>query len=66
MQMPVEIVPDHSDIFRLEFGYLLQAFVLRQAADEKPNATSCYSNLSQLSPSQRPAMDKMKSAITVK
>ena len=29
-QMPVEIVPDHSNIFRLEFARLLQAFVLRQ------------------------------------
>lgn len=44
MQMPVEIVPDHSNIFRLEFGKLLQAFVLRQAQkDQKaiPDPDTC-------------------------
>lgn len=66
MQMPVQIVPDHSDIFRLEFGYLLQAFVLRQAADEKPDANACYSHPSQLIEKQRPAIEKMKNTITVK
>jgi hypothetical protein len=32
MQMPVEIAPDHTTIFRAQFGELLQAFILRGSA----------------------------------
>jgi hypothetical protein len=45
MEMPVEIVPDHSNIFRVQFGALLQAFVLRQSqVDETqiPDPAHCY------------------------
>jgi hypothetical protein len=48
MEMPVEIVPDHSNIFRLEFAMLLQAFVLRQAQinpDERPHENTCYADV---------------------
>jgi hypothetical protein len=44
MQMPVEIVPNHTDIFRLQFGALLQAFVLRQYQvnpEQPPDSTTC-------------------------
>ena len=47
MQMPVAIVPNHTDIFRLEFAYLLQAFVLRQAQTDKnqvPDPDTCYTD----------------------
>jgi pimeloyl-ACP methyl ester carboxylesterase len=62
MQMPVQIVPDHSNIFRTEFGLLLQSFVLRQSADIKPDPDKCYS----LPPEQLPNMMNMKGSITVK
>ncbi len=66
MQMPTEIVADHSNVFRIEFATLLQAFVLRQAADEKPDYKTCYRQLELLPPTQTPHMEQMKSAIRVK
>jgi hypothetical protein len=60
MEMPVEIVPDHSNIFRLEFGELLRAFVLRQTEGEKPDEDTCS-----WPPAQLPDMKNMKSAIRV-
>jgi hypothetical protein len=66
MEMPVEIVADHSNIFRVEFGELLQAFVLRQSQideDKRPDPDTCYSDLS-----KAPAWDMkmMRSTIKVK
>ena len=60
MEMPTEIVPDHSHIFRLEFGRLLQAFVQRQAQDERPAPEHCFG--------AQPAKEllKMHNTITLK
>jgi pimeloyl-ACP methyl ester carboxylesterase len=47
MQMPVSIVPNHTDIFRIEFATLLEAFVLRQVQDDpnqRPNPDTCYTD----------------------
>jgi hypothetical protein len=55
MEMPVEIVPDHSNIFRLQFATLLQAFVLRQAQEDpnqRPDENGCYTE-----PSTAPRID---------
>jgi pimeloyl-ACP methyl ester carboxylesterase len=60
MEMPVEIVPDHSNIFRVEFGELLQAFVIRQTVDKKPDIDNCSWD-----PQNLPDMRNMKSAIRV-
>jgi hypothetical protein len=61
MEMPTEIVPDHSHIFRPEFGALLAAFVLRQADDDfKPNR--CYD----LSRPSNVNMQLMRRDITLK
>jgi pimeloyl-ACP methyl ester carboxylesterase len=61
MQMPVEIVPDHSNIFRVEFGLLLQAFLLRQSTDQRPDANTCYSG-----PAPLPNVRAMKSGFALK
>jgi hypothetical protein len=66
MEMPVEIVPDHSNIFRVEFATLLQAFVLRQAQEDpeqRPDPNTCYSD-----PAVAPRinMQLMRSEIRVK
>jgi pimeloyl-ACP methyl ester carboxylesterase len=60
MQMPVQIVPDHSDIFRLEFAKLMYGFLMRQAANEKPPSSNCYSNPGALPDSQKPRIENMQ------
>jgi pimeloyl-ACP methyl ester carboxylesterase len=64
MQLPVDIVPNHSDVFQLAFGQLLQAFVLRQAQekDERPNPGNCYGP-QQVAP---PDMKNMRSTLVLK
>jgi hypothetical protein len=56
MQMPRQIVPDHSNIFRPQFYLLLQSFLLRQAGDAKPDPNTCYS----VPPAQLPDMRNMR------
>ena len=65
MQMPVQIVPDHSDIFRVEFGLLLQSFVLRQAYQTAPDATDCTFRDENNKP-VLPNMQRMRSGISTK
>ena len=64
MQMPVQIVPDHSDIFRLEFATLMYGFLMRQATDEKPPSSNCYQNPAALPDSQRPRIENMQRMIS--
>jgi pimeloyl-ACP methyl ester carboxylesterase len=59
MQMPVQIVPDHSNIFRTEFGELLSSFVLRRLEMEKPLVDTCEFK-------EKPDMKIMRNRITVK
>jgi hypothetical protein len=66
MQMPVAIVPNHTDIFRIEFATLLEAFVLRQVQEDpnqRPNPDTCYSD-----PTTAPKFDMtiQRSSIEVK
>jgi hypothetical protein len=61
MEMPTEIVPDHTHIFRPQFGALLAAFVLRQA-DPKFDPTTCYD----ISAQPNMEMKNMRQGITLK
>jgi hypothetical protein len=67
MQMPVEIVSDYSNVFRLEFATLLEAFALRQVQEhpnKPPPYDDCYSD-----PTTAPKIDMRQSistTITVK
>jgi len=62
MEMPTDIVPDHSHIFRQEFGQLLQAFVLRQAREPDDRPDPCYD----FSAPIRVEMRRMNSTITLR
>ena len=64
MQMPVEIVPDHSDIFRPEFATLMYGFLLRQGADEKPPSDKCYGSSGVLEGDQKPRIENMQRMIS--
>lgn len=61
MEMPTEIVPDHTHIFRTQFGALLSAFVLRQA-DDSFDPKQCYD----ITAPPRVDMKNMRQGITLK